>query len=178
MRDELGPAFRVQASQEISARILRWDGFPAAGVVFAYLPMRGEVDLRPLMAVAPPKVRWAIPRVAEGPDRHLVFHDYNPERLIQHRFGMLEPDPTLPEIALDPANLILVPGLAFTLRGHRLGYGGGYYDRLLSATGHAPTLGVCYQALLVDEIPHAAHDLPVDYLVTEERGVLACRGTD
>jgi 5-formyltetrahydrofolate cyclo-ligase len=171
MRDDLGDGFRAYASREICRRIREWAGFPPAGVIFTYLPIRGEVDLRPLIASSPPAIRWAIPRVLEEPARNLAFHLYNPDRLIQHRYGMLEPDPALPTLAPELADLILVPGVAFTAAGIRLGYGAGYYDRLLSLPGLAPTVGACFQALLLEAIPHEPHDRRVDFLVTEERDV-------
>lgn len=174
LRDELGETHRLRSSQSICDHILKWPGLPSSGAVFTYLPMRGEVDLMPLIT-APPPIRWAIPRVVETPTHHLVFHAYDPERLIRHRYGMLEPDPTLPAIEPPQASLILVPGLAYTRAGYRLGYGGGYYDRLLSAPGHPPALGVCFEALLLQEIPRQAHDLPVDFVATEETGVVAAR---
>jgi hypothetical protein len=58
-----------------------------------------------------------------------------------------------------------------------LGCGEGYHDRLLAHPCRAPTLGARYQGLLIDEIPHDAHDPPVDYLATEDLVVLACRAT-
>lgn len=177
LRDDLGEAARSRAGAEICRRIRHWDGFPATGVVFTYLPFHAEIDLRPLIAVSPAAVRWAIPRVIEQPVRRLAFHLYDPDRLVPHRYGMLEPDPGLPELAPEQASLILVPGLAFTSAGHRLGYGAGYYDRLLSLPGHAPSLGPCYQALLLDSLPHEAHDAPVDFIVTEQAGVFASHQT-
>ena len=174
-RDELGQAYRARASERICERILQWATFRSADIVFAYLPMRGEVDLRPLIARSP-NTRWAIPRLVDSPVRHLLFHAYHPDRLIPHRFGMLEPDPDLPEILPDQADLIIVPGLAFTRSGYRLGYGGGYYDRLLAPPGRAATLGACFEALLLDEIPHEQHDVPVGNVATESLGVMSCRG--
>jgi 5-formyltetrahydrofolate cyclo-ligase len=176
VRDELGQPDRERASERICDRIQEWSVFRSAGVVFTYLPMRGEVDLRPLIDEAP-QIQWAIPRVVEAPEPHLLFHAHQAEHLVLHRFGMLEPDPAAPLITPDQANLIFVPALAFTRDGYRLGYGGGYYDRLLALPGRAATLGACYQALLVDEIPRGPHDVPVGYLVTEGRGVIACRET-
>jgi 5-formyltetrahydrofolate cyclo-ligase len=176
VRDELGTDHRAQASERICERIEQWDIFRSAKIVFTYLPMRGEVDLRPLFAQSP-AIQWAIPRVVENPVPHLLFHAYQPDRLILHRHGMLEPDPAAPLIALDQTDLIIAPGLAFTRGGFRLGYGGGYYDRLLAQPGRAATLGACYQALLLDEIPRGPHDVPVGDLVTEGLGVIACRET-
>lgn len=173
-RDELGEDHRRQASERICGSIRDWPPFRSARVVFAYLPMPGELDLRPLIA-ASPGAQWAIPRVVDSPERHLVFHAYRPERLIRHRFGMLEPDPALPQIPPDQADLIIVPGLAFTRAGYRLGYGGGFYDRLLAQPSRATTLGACFHALLLDDIPHEQHDLPVGTLVTETLGVIGCR---
>jgi len=172
VRDELGADCREQASERICKRIEQWDTFRSAKVALTYLPMRGEVDLRTLLDECP-QIQWAIPRVVETPVPHLLFHAYQPDHLVLHRFGMLEPDPAAPLIIPDQADLILVPGLAYTRSGYRLGYGGGYYDRLLALPGRAATLGICYQALLLDEIPRGPHDVPVGSLVTETLGVVS-----
>jgi 5-formyltetrahydrofolate cyclo-ligase len=171
VRDELEPTYRERASQRICDRIEQWEGFRSARVIFAYLPMRGEVDLQPLFAHAR-QIRWAIPRVVETPVPHLLFHAYQADHLVLHRYGMLEPDPAAPLIAPDEADLIIVPGLAFTRSGYRLGYGGGYYDRLLAQPSRVATLGACYQALLLDEIPRGPRDVPVGHVVTETLGVV------
>jgi 5-formyltetrahydrofolate cyclo-ligase len=110
-----------------------------------------------------------------SPSRSLLFHLYQPDGLVRHRYGMLEPDPASPEIPPDEAALIIVPGLAFARDGYRLGYGGGFYDRLLGHRRQATTLGVCFHALLFDELPHGDFDAPVDSLVTETLGVMRCR---
>jgi 5-formyltetrahydrofolate cyclo-ligase len=172
-RDELGEAYRQRASERICEAIQEWHAFRAAHVVFAYLPIKGEVDLRPLIARSP-EAQWAIPRIVRSPVRHLAFHAYQPDRVIPHRYGMLEPDPALPEIEPEQADLIIVPGLAFTRAGYRLGYGGGYYDHLLSTPRRAATIGACYLAQLLDDLPHDLHDFPVGNLVTETFGVIAC----
>jgi 5-formyltetrahydrofolate cyclo-ligase len=174
LRDDLGEAYRSQASERIAATLARWSPLLSARTAFIYLALPGEVDLQPLMSLVP-HVRWAIPRIVREPVRRLAFHLYQPDRLIQHRYGMFEPDPTLPEVAVHEANLIVVPGLGYARRGSRLGYGGGYYDRLLAACGPAVTVGVCFEALVLEDMPQAAHDLPVEYLVTEETGIRACR---
>ena len=175
LRSELGEIHRAQASERICSHIQAWSNYQSARVVFTYLPMRGEVDLRPLFDGAR-GLQWAIPRIVETPEPHLLFHAYQPDHLVLHRFGMLEPDPSAPLITPDQADLILLPGLAFDRRGFRIGYGGGYYDRLLAQHGRAVTLGICYQALLLDEVPHEAHDVPLSFLVTETYGVIPARG--
>jgi len=173
LRQDLGEPYRAQASRLICDHLHAFQSFLSARVVFTYLPMRGEVDVQPLMSFVP-HVRWAIPRVVDSPALHLSFHAYRPDRLVRHSYGMLEPDPSLPEVAVEEANLIIVPGLGYTRRGYRLGYGGGYYDRLLAAAGPAITIGVCFEALVLEDLPRAAHDVPVAYLATEDRGVVPC----
>ena len=96
----------------------------------------------------------------------MVFHAYDPSKLRRHSFGMLEPDPGCAVIPPETSQLVLVPGLAFDIHGWRLGYGGGFYDRLLSNyTGRF--MGVSYHALLVDHLPHDDHDVPVPVVATE-----------
>jgi 5-formyltetrahydrofolate cyclo-ligase len=174
LRDRLGEAHRSKASERIVSALARWGPLLSARVALTYLPMPGEVDVQPLMSLLP-HVRWAIPRLVREPERRLAFHAYEPGRLIQHSYGMLEPDPALPEVTAEEADLIIVPGLAYTRRGHRLGYGGGYYDRLLAECSPTVTAGVCFEALVREDLPQAAHDLAVQYLVTEDSGVRTCR---
>jgi len=164
-RASLAEDFRRQASFAICRHILSWDIFQKAEVIFTYMPMNEEVDLLPLMAGNPRK-NWVIPRIQ--PHSRMILHPYNPRMLIRHKYGMLEPDPSLPEISPGRVDLVLVPGLAYDLNGWRLGYGGGFYDTFLSAATHLATLGITYHALLLDDLPHLEHDIPVRALVTED----------
>ena len=154
---------RRQASLAIGRHIESWPAFQKADTVLIYMAMRSEVDLAPLLARGTDK-RWAIPRIRS--DGQMRFHTYDPAKLVQHSFGMLEPDPGCPVIIPDEIQLALVPGLAFDGNGWRLGYGGGFYDRfLVNFTG--VTAGITYQALCTEAIPHAGHDIPVQYVITE-----------
>lgn len=85
------------------------------------------------------------------------------------RFGILEPQSQYQRIAEPLASSVcLVPGIAFTRSGYRVGYGGGYFDRFLSVfSGIA--IGLAFELQLVDSFPLDAHDIPVHLLVTEER---------
>jgi 5-formyltetrahydrofolate cyclo-ligase len=164
-RSSMGQADRLHASQVICGHIRTWSLFQKAACILTYLPMRGEVDLQPLLQDHPEK-NWLLPRILPGSE--LVLHPYHPDRLIRHPYGMLEPDPSSPVIPASQLDLILTPGLAFDLHGWRLGYGGGFYDRLLNEQRHCPSLGVVYQRLLLLTLPHSDHDIPVHYLVTED----------
>jgi len=165
IRQGLGEAVRLPASREICAQIENWPFFQHARVILTYLPMKAEVDLRLLLERHPEK-HWLIPRIAPEESHSMYFHPYNPARLVRHPFGMDEPAPDLPVVPPKEVQLALGPGLAFDRCGWRLGYGGGYYDRFLrDFTGLS--LGISFQALLLEKLPHDEHDLPMQWLVTE-----------
>ena len=89
-------------------------------------------------------------------------------------FGLLEPVAgRCPRIPPGKIDLIVVPLLAFDESGHRLGYGHGFYDRYLK-TAQCTKVGLAYEAQMCGKLPHEAHDVPLDYIVTEKR-IIACR---
>lgn len=171
VRQALGAETRLEASRVICARIEDWPVFQDAETVLTYMPMKSEVDLLPLLERFPRK-QWVLPRILPGEARQMAFHRYDPQRLIRHAFGMAEPSPDLARIPPETIQLVLVPGLAYDPSGWRLGYGGGYYDRFLSGFGGI-RIGVVFEALLVKELPHAAHDIAMQWLVTEKRLIAA-----
>jgi 5-formyltetrahydrofolate cyclo-ligase len=165
LRQELGEPSRQQASLSICAHIESWSVFQQSSVVLAYMPVHGEVDLTSLFFRHPQK-QWVLPRIIPAENHRMVFHPYDCRQLVRHPFGMPEPSAGLPIIPFSKIHLALVPGLAFDHSGRRLGYGGGYFDRFL-ADFPGISLGVTYQALLVDELPCCDQDIPVQWLATE-----------
>lgn len=136
---------------------------PQAGVVALYIPKRGEIDLRPLAHELWQQGQTVcLPRVVER-GHPLSFNIWEPD-------GALEPDvlgiPTGTGANIWPATII-IPMLGYSRQGHRLGYGGGFYDRTLK-TSPFPTLsiGVCYTELEVEDFPAEYHDQRVEYVVT------------
>ena len=169
IRASLREDTRLQANTTICHTIEGWKLFKDSDTVLTYMPMRGEVDLSSLLEHHPSK-QWAIPRIL--PEGQMVFHAYDPTRLVRHPYGMLEPASDCPTVAPDAIQLALVPGLAYDSQGWRLGYGGGFYDRFLSSFSSA-FAGVTYQALLLNHIPHAGHDIPMQFVITET-GMIEC----
>ncbi len=169
-REALGEQTQRQASAAICGHIETWRFFLRSQVILTYLPMRGEVDVTPLLARYPDK-RWLVPRIL--PDHRMALHVYDAQRLVRHPFGMLEPSADLPQVSPVEVQLVLTPGLAYDRRGWRLGYGGGYFDRFLQDF-EGVSLGVVYAALFLPSLPHGKFDVPLDWVVTEE-GVFACR---
>ena len=169
IRQALGDAYRHQASLDICALIEAWPVFHRAQVILTYMPIKAEVDLRPLLERRPEK-DWLLPRILPEEDHAMLFHPYDPQRLERHPFGMDEPAPDLPVIPAQKIELALVPGLAYDRNGWRLGYGGGYYDRFLRNMDGI-SLGVAYRDLILEALPRDEFDVPVDFLVSE-RGLL------
>jgi len=165
IRKELGDEIRQSASNAICTYLSNWDVFQRAKTILTYMPMRTEVDLRPLLTEFPDR-HWSLPRILPGGEGIMLFHQYDPENLIVHPLGMAEPAPHLPQVPPAEIELVLAPGLAFDRNGWRLGYGGGYFDRFLKDF-RGVSVGVLFQALLLNAIPHGEYDVPVSWLVTE-----------
>jgi 5-formyltetrahydrofolate cyclo-ligase len=175
-RDALAPAVRARASSAIAARIASLEAFRNARVVLLTLPFRSEWDARLLArrALAAGKI-IAVPRV-DAPARMLrALRIVDLDRDVEAGYrGIPEPRADCPAIALDTIEWTLVPGVAFDASGRRLGYGGGYYDRLLPLLANgAPRIAGAFEAQVIDRVPAAPHDVGVDGIVTERR-VLDC----
>ena len=136
----------------------------AADTVLAFAAMPDEPDTAAILrqALADGK-RLLLPRVRSRTEMDWV--EIPSLSLLQPgAYGIPEPVDDGPE-ADDPAALVLMPGLAFDPQGHRLGYGGGFYDRFLAAEPH-PTIALCYAFQLLPRLETEAHDIPVDAVLS------------
>ena len=169
-RDALDPPHRLRASREIVARVQALPSFEAARVVLVTLPFGSEWDTRELASSALASGKTlVVPRV-NGATRMLELHaisDMDAQIAMGYR-NIPEPLPDMPRVDAMAIDWVLVPGVAFSQDGRRLGYGGGYYDRLMStmAPSTARVAGA-FDIQIVSRIPAAAHDLCVDLIVTE-----------
>ena len=173
-RRKVAPSVRRSASQEVCARILdRADvkGALAAKQPFAvYLASPQEIDLAPLV-----ERLWLadcpvlVPAWRNG---SYALERYSQKTtLISGPMGILEPDPkgSVPNDSGAVPKVWIVPGLAFTRTGARLGYGGGWYDRLLAAADpSAVLLGVAYPFQMVEDLPSEPHDIRLTDVVVAE----------
>jgi 5-formyltetrahydrofolate cyclo-ligase len=171
-RDALDEGLRAAASRAIGARIAALPSFAAARCVLVTLPFASEWDTRPLaLAALASGKTLVVPRVNNA-SRMLELHvvaDIVRDVSAGYR-GIPEPLAALPQVGAKTIDWVLVPGVAFSPEGARLGYGGGYYDRLMITLqpGTARVAGA-FEAQIVAHIPAASHDLCVDMIVTESR---------
>lgn len=147
-------------SQALCAMVLGTDAYREAKTIYGYLPFNQEVRILPLLrqALADGK-QVALPK-CYGREMHFIFMT-DLSRIRISAFGAPEPEADTP-IAHDETALVLVPGLIFDTRGHRIGYGGGYYDRFLFREPKHPTIALCYDFQLVPQLETEPHDIPVD----------------
>lgn len=147
-------------SVQLWAALAELPEYQRARTVMAFVGMKGEPDTDPLIArLAAEDRRLVLPRV-EG-DRIVAVDADGP--LVTSRFGVSEPQG--PAVDVATIDLVVVPGLAFTPAGGRLGYGGGFYDRFLPMV-EAPNVGVCFSEQVVDELPLEPHDVRVQRVVS------------
>ena len=158
-------------SQQICDRISDLTEFSAAKTILAYFSFRQEPDLSALFTLP---VRWGFPRCV---DSSLIWHLWKPEEMLQTgKYGILEPLSTAITINPEEVDLILVPTVACDRQGYRLGYGGGFYDRLLSLPEwmDIPTVGVVFNFAYLSQIPADSWDIKLNYICTE----LTCNRID
>ena len=171
-RDALDAGTRSDASAAIAARIAALPSFAAARSILLTLPFRSEWDTRPLIAAALASGRSVVvPRVDEAARMLELRSITDSARDLTPGFrGILEPQPHCPVVLPSAIDWVLVPGVAFDAAGRRLGYGGGYYDRLLPLFPlTALRVAGAFETQIVDRVPAAPHDLTVNIVVTDRR---------
>lgn len=158
---------RRRKSKAIHRRLFRLKQFQTARTVLCYVSLSYEVETRQLIEqMQSMGKRVVVPRV-EG--RELALSELaDPPALARGAFGVLEPKPeSIRPVPVDELDLALVPGLAFDRRGHRLGHGHGYFDRLLARLpSPIATVGLCFGFQLLDRLPVDPHDRSVQAVLS------------
>lgn len=167
------PASACEArSKRIADRILALDEVRDARTILAFASIRNEVRTRALIeALHAAGKTVALPRVV---DDALVLHRVNRgDNLEEGSFSVPEPSPAAPVVEPASVEVALVPALAVDSRGYRIGYGGGFYDRLLPQLRDARTCAVAFDFQLIAEVPELPFDEAVDIVVTDARVIRA-----
>jgi 5-formyltetrahydrofolate cyclo-ligase len=172
-REGLTPEERSFKSAEIESRLFHLPEFRAAGVIMFFASFRSEVDTLPMIrhALASGK-RIVLPKV-RGRDLALYeIKDFDKDTA-PGAWEIPEPGESLPAKIQD-VDLMVLPGLAFDVNGNRLGYGGGYYDRMLPRF-EKEVVALAFELQIVPGVPVSAFDIPVKKIVTEKRIITAQR---
>jgi len=166
LRQLISQTEKQKADQIIFNKVVMRLEWKKAETICLYMSTPDEVDTKPLLAAA------------LNADKTVVFPRVDKDRLVLHRvrsvtdfaggaYHILEPKRST-QIA-DPASvdLFIIPGIVFDWEGYRIGYGKGYYDRLLAGIS-VPIIGLAYAIQMVAQVPHTSYDVPMTMVVTEE----------
>ncbi len=176
-RDALPAAERARLSTLVCARAAGLPELCDASSAMLFASFRSEVDtdalvrsfLRRGVTVALPRVRG--PRLLEA----VLVADPQTD-LAPGRWGIPEPRDDLPVVGPERLDVVVVPGVAFSVGGERCGYGGGFYDAFLRRlTPGTPRLALAFEVQVVDDLPVEPHDVAIDAIVTETRVIRAYR---
>lgn len=151
------------ASRRLGQLLVETDLYQKADTIYGYLPYNQEVRTVPMLerAMADGK-RVAVPKVYGEEMKFIYLTDLN--QVEKGYAGIPEPVKDEP-VAEDKTALVLMPGLAFDPQGHRIGYGGGFYDRFLAKEPDHPTVALCYEFQMLEKLETEEFDVPVDQVL-------------
>ncbi len=153
----------VQRSARLGELFCACPAYRDAKTVYGYLPYNQEVRTVPILEQAlRDGKKVAVPKVYGDTMRFIYLEDF----ASVEKSGMGIPEPVADEpVAEDKTALVLMPGVAFTEDGARIGYGGGFYDRFLAQEPAHPTVALCYDFQVVEKLPTEEFDIPVDLVL-------------
>ena len=162
----LTPEYKAKSSRAIVRRLLAMPEYQEAQAVFCFVGTDREIDTRPILEdiLAAGKVLCIPLCTAPGVMEPRQVTDLG--QLSPGAFGVLEPPAGAPAVPVDAIDFAALPCVTCNYQGHRLGHGGGYYDRFLSQF-RGGTVLLCREQLIRQEIPVEPHDYPVPWVLTE-----------
>lgn len=166
LRESLPDAEAKEKSEKICEWLYKMECLRQAEVVYGYMPIRKEADIRPLLKrVLNEGKKLALPRVCG--DRMDFYQITSFRDLAEGSFHVMEPKEYCKKV--EEEGLVLVPGVVFDKRGGRIGYGKGYYDKYFAVHSHKlQKIGIGYTIQIIDTIPTTSLDVPLNGLASEE----------
>jgi 5-formyltetrahydrofolate cyclo-ligase len=152
-----------QKSRMLTEKFLRSDAYRVTKTIYGYLPYNQEVRTVPLLEQAlKDGKRVAVPKCYGDEMRFIYMTDLS---AVEKGYAGI-PEPIADEpVADDKTALVLMPGMAFDPQGHRIGYGGGFYDKFLAKEPYHPTLALCYDFQVLPHLETEEFDIPVDAVI-------------
>ncbi len=171
-RDRLTESERETYSDRITRRVVSHPLFEQAEEIWCYVSFQTEVCTDQILRAARKAgKKTAVPKVT-GKRKMEFYYIESLDDLKPGAFGILEPKESAKAAYCcrrENDILILVPGVSFDLSGRRIGYGGGFYDAYLQKAGEVHTIGLAFEVQMTDQIPAEAHDIRMEYVMTEKR---------
>ncbi len=160
-------AMTTQQIEEKSKRLyelfIKTEAYRNAKTIYGYLPYNQEVRTVPMLEQALRDGKQiAVPKIYGDEMKFIMLPDLS--RVEKGYSGIPEPIADGPE-GNDPHALVLMPGMAFDKEGHRIGYGGGFYDKFLAREPEHPTLALCYDFQMLPKLETEEFDIPVDTVI-------------
>lgn len=175
-RGRLSVNERTLRSKQIIMHVIDWieqsekkgEGYHLDRVM-VYLSMKGEVDTEALIEYLINQGKQIIAPVVDEDKIQLIPRQIQDVELdlVRHTYGMLQPKASCPVVSSDQLQLIIVPGIAFDMRGYRIGFGKGFYDRFLPTCCNVITIGIAFQLQIVNDTYPQSWDIPVKHVFTE-----------
>lgn len=170
VRNQLPLSASVKQSEQACQYLIELTKSLRCRSVLVYIPFRSELDTWPYIEWCwAHDVKVLAPRCDVATRAMILFPLYNKDQLRSGAYGIMEPDDQQLEPDDDIPDAVIVPGLAFNGSGQRLGYGGGYYDRLYEKFGMNTTwIGIAHEQQLVDKIPVDHYDIILNFVVSNK----------
>ena len=168
-RDALPPAVRATASRLIVGKICALAQYANAKTVMTYMGFGSEIETQPFFEriIADGKIA-ILPRVDRGSQTLMLHTARDISDLLTGKWGIREPGADAPQVSINEVDFLLMPGVAFDRFGNRLGYGRGYYDKLLVIADPALTrVAAAFSCQIVEAVPVGPNDQRIDRIITE-----------
>ncbi len=168
-KQAIRPEEKEQLSLLALSKLERLPEFEKAETVLLYHALPDELQTAAFIQKWENRKRLLLPVVA---GEELLIKPYRKDKTVTGPFGIIEPEGE-PVTRMETIDLAIIPGVAFSPKGTRMGRGKGYYDRLLEKLT-CPRIGICYELQVSEEVPAEPHDKPMDIIVTPER-IIYCK---
>lgn len=170
-RNSISPLDIVNNSRIISNSVISTKEYQSSFSVGIYYSIGSEVKTFDIIKHSlENKKEIALPRVIDSTKIQFfkIMEDkFEKIKFTKGKYGIFEN--SMSTTIIDKIDLLIIPGIAFDLKGYRIGYGKGYYDRFLSLGKSKCIMGLSYESQIINGIPNNEHDIPVDIIITEKK---------
>lgn len=170
-RNSISPLDIVNNSRIISNSVISTKEYQSSSSIGIYYSIGSEVKTFDIIKHSlENKKEIALPRVIDSTKIQFfkIMEDkFEKIKFTKGKYGIFEN--SMSTTIIDKIDLLIIPGIAFDLKGYRIGYGKGYYDRFLSLGKSKCIMGLSYESQIINEIPNNEHDIPVDIIITEKK---------